>query len=161
LSIKHILSRFIVYYSLCNKTNTGKQHQLSTTSGNIYNHNQYTCCAKDGKQCSVLLFNLMQLSNISFHNIVSLINKVMNTVSCTSQSDVHLGFSKYSWFSSNTISDWHGLTVMLLNLTLTSVKKKKNVLVLCICFRLYIIRVRVMVLNTTLTIPGVPNSVGG
>jgi hypothetical protein len=40
-------------------------------------------------------------------------------------------------------------------------EEEKKCLVLCICFRLYIIRVIVMVLNTTLTIPGVPNSVGG
>ena len=29
---------------------------------------------------------------------VPLINKVMNAITCISQSEVHLGFSRYSWF---------------------------------------------------------------
>lgn len=44
------------YILQCNKTNIGKQDQLRRTSGSIDYHDQYTCCAKDGKQCFVLLF---------------------------------------------------------------------------------------------------------
>ena len=74
-----------------------------------------------------------------------------------------LGTGNPNCYSCTVPSEWsyHILLLQYRPQMFVFIKRKTIVLALCICFRLYIIRVRAMVLNTTFTIPGVPNSFGG